>query len=154
MGGLPLGTAGASLAWVGACAVEAHPDTPMTVAFALAAGVAAIVGGVTGLRDALMLTWLAAGFGFVALPFVAPVVTGLGLTEVWADRAMRGTLVVDAVFWMVGAVLVAAAVVIARSRSGQAVLPAGVRSEWLEAEAARDSIVGPTPASKAPTEVI
>ena len=119
VGGLPLATACASLAWVGACVVGTHPEGPMTVAFAVALGAAVITGAVTDLRHGVMLTWLVAGFGSVALPVVAPLATGVSLAAAWADVALRSTLLVDGAFGLAGVALVGAALILVRSSVGR-----------------------------------
>lgn len=153
VGGLPLASAFASLSWVGARVVETHPEGPMSIAFVLALGVALLVGTVGDLREGLILTWLAAGFGLIALPVVAPLATGVGLGAVWTDDALRSTLVVDGVFWLFGAAFVGAAVVMARSDGGRMAMPFDVPAKEPEATRPKDELAGSVPVAKTSTTV-
>lgn len=96
-GGLPLATGAAFIAWVGANAGGApDPRDAMTWTFIVALLLCACIGAVTRVRPALAATWGASGLTLFAAVAVAPLATGVGLRQAWADPAARHTLIVDA----------------------------------------------------------
>ena len=147
-GGLPLATALAGLAWVAGYGLDVSNLTrPMTITFLLALAGAGVVGALAGIRASLALTWTASGFALVVLPLVAPIATGVGMVDAWADADLRETVFVDGVLFFCGVFFLLAAGAAAKSRRVASAAAregvAGLQSELSENPAAQEeSIAG------------
>ncbi|MEM6273827.1 MAG: PepSY domain-containing protein [Myxococcota bacterium] len=107
-GGLPLATAGACLSWViaGASGVTDVSMT-MTVVFFIGLIQAGVFVAWLPLRRAIGLAWGLAGVAFLAFPFLAPLVTGLGPLAAWTQA--RASVAVDLGIVFVGLLLLSGA---------------------------------------------
>ncbi|MEO0602928.1 MAG: PepSY-associated TM helix domain-containing protein, partial [Myxococcota bacterium] len=101
--GIPMASAATALAWVVSLSTGVvDPEPVLTATFlgviATSAGLALVRPFTAALGDG----WAASGLALIGLVVAAPLATGLGWAEVWADVELRETL------WVDGALLVAA----------------------------------------------
>ena len=95
VGGLPLAAAGAALTWSLACGLGAHPIGPMTATFGVALVLAGGLGALLPVQKSVALGWLVTAAFLVALPAAAVWGTGAEVQAIWADQALRETVLVD-----------------------------------------------------------